>query len=190
MPTPSRWNALRAGRRQRDALLCATLVFVGPLLIGLLGPFVEPGSHTPATARLDPRPPVAFLITNGVVLLWLLAGAVTLGATTITVLSLNGFLLGLTLQQGAASGLGPLELLALTLPHAIVEAAGFIAGATAALAVTRHAVLVAAGLEPRQERRTVGRDAVVLTVGSFGCLLLASVAEATVTPAIGRLLLG
>lgn len=159
-------------RYVRPAVVFAIVLLVA----GGIGGYIlhEPTAESSAEASspYDFENPTALdiALNNLGVMVVLLAGAITLGAVTVSGLLYNGFVLGSVLKSLMAMGISPFEIGLLILPHAIFELPGLVVAAGIGLTITRNVVYYLLGK----------RDTVLRRAGLWSLVRLLSVASVLV----------
>lgn len=160
---------------------------LGWLLIGGVTPDALSGfgsAPRPFPSRITTR---TVLANNLLALAVVLSGVVTFAVTTAASLVFNGLLLGFAL--GAAEG-SLLAVLALILPHGVLELPAFWIAGAVAIRVTHRLVRYLRGTDERILTRTELAEAVLLAALAAGLIAVAAVVEARLTVGIAEWLTG
>ncbi len=127
------------------------------------------------------------IFSNNVVALAVVAGGVvSFGLLTLVGLFLNGLLLGTVAYAGLANG-DLLPMLALVLPHGVVELPAFFLVGAVAYRVTWKLVSYLRGATTRPITRREALEAAALCVAAVGAIAVAAWIEAELTVDVARL---
>jgi stage II sporulation protein M len=168
-------------------LPAATLVFVLSIVVGFaLGravpieslPTADPGAG--GGSVFPPLTTVDLAVNNLVAMVVLLLGAVSVGLVTIFGLVLNGLLIGAVVGI-AVQTLSPVVILALLVPHGILEIPAFLVAAAVGLRFGRLTVRYVRGLESELVTRRDLREAGSLVAVSAVLIVVAAFIEANLT---------
>ncbi len=166
----------------RRELQVATGLFAVGLPIGGFwwAPALEAGIRVPTEAP----DPTHFAVNNLGVTLFMLAGVVLLGVTSVVGLLSNGMQLGGLVGSAVGGGADPLTVVLFLLPHGVVELpALWLAGAVGLAAPWRFVLYVT---ERRDYILTLEEllDMVQVAVLSMALIVVAAVLEAYLTPVV------
>ncbi|WP_276271357.1 stage II sporulation protein M [Haloarcula litorea] len=165
----------------------AALVFGASTLAGfLLGSAIPIESlPTPEAGGSNPFFPdrlttVSIAVNNLRAMLVMLLGAVSIGIVTVFGLVLNGLLIGVVVAL-AVQELSPVVVLALLVPHGVIEIPALLVVAAVGLRFARLTVRYLRGLEEELVTRRDLREAGWLVAVAAVLILVAAYVEATVT---------
>ena len=174
----------------------ATLVLgvstVAGFLLGSAVPVEEipmPDASGGDTGVFPPLTTVDLAVNNLVAMFVMLLGAVSLGLMTLFALLLNGLLIGAVVGL-ALQTLDPLVVLALLLPHGILEIPAFLIASAVGLRFARLTVRYVRGLESDLVTRRDLREAGWLVAVSALLIVVAAYVEANVTIAVAERVAG
>jgi stage II sporulation protein M len=173
----------------------ATLVLVGSVVAGFLLGSAVPVEALPTTENpggngiFPPLTTVDIAVNNLVAMTVILFGAVSLGLVSVFALVLNGLLVGAVVGI-AIQQLSPLVVLALLVPHGILEIPALLVAAAIGLRFGRLTVRYIRGLEAALVTARDLREAGWLVAVCAALIVVAAYIEANLTIAIAEWVAG
>lgn len=177
--------------------LAAALTFLLGAAAGGVAAAVTPTDALAAAAgsvgTADPFPdrltPWTVFANNVVVAALVAAGAVTFGLAAGAVLFFNGFLIGVLVAVSAGGGRLPV-VLALLLPHGILELGAFFVVGGVAYRISWRLASYLRGVDARPLTRREAIETAALLLASVAAIAVAAWIEAALTVEIARAILG